>query len=196
MRFSVINYGVGNIFSIKSALERMGIQTYFYKGDGKLEDVDAVLLPGVGNFNAASKKLPRTKLLNFIESGRPLIGICLGMQLFFESSEEGKGRGLSLLPGKVRRLPSTVKVPHIGWNTIEIKRESELTYGLSKESWVYYVHSFYPETDGEWVLATTKYGVEFPCLIQKKNIIGMQFHPEKSAETGRTILQNIVRMIR
>lgn len=196
MRFAIINYSVGNIFSIKTALERIGIKVNLYRDEGSLKEFDAVILPGVGGFATASRKLPREKIIDYIESGKMLIGICLGMQLFFERSEEGEGTGLSIFPGKVKRLPDKVKVPHIGWNTIKIKRKSELTNGINNDSWVYYVHSFYPETNGDWVAATTNYGIEFPCLIHRENIVGMQFHPEKSGNTGRKIIENIVRMIR
>ena len=138
-------------------------------------------------------RFPWRRFARSIRSGKPTLGVCLGLQLFFGRSEEGKAKGLSLLRGRVRRLPSSVKVPQIGWNTLKVERENELVSGLDKEPWVYYVNSYYPETDGKWVVATSDYGVRFPCLVAEKNFYGTQFHPEKSGETGRTILQNFLR---
>ncbi len=160
-----------------------------------MKDSDAVVLPGVGGFRVAAARIPRDELRDLAMSGKPIVGICLGMQLLLESSEEGPGRGLALLPGRVKRLPANVKVPQIGWNTITVRKQTGLTEGLPKECWVYYVHSYYPATAGNWVLATSEYGLEYPCLISKGNLIGTQFHPEKSGRTGRIILRNILRMI-
>jgi glutamine amidotransferase len=128
--------------------------------------------------------------------GKPLFGICLGLQLFFDRSDEGPGEGLGLFPGRVKRLPSTVKVPQIGWNILKIKRSNEFVEQLSDEAWVYYVHSYYPSTQGKWVIATTEYGLEYPALVAEKNILGTQFHPEKSGSAGRAILRNFLRSIR
>ena len=155
-----------------------------------------MVLPGVGGFRAAAKGLPQEELRDLAKSGKPTIGICLGMQLFLERSEEGLGEGLGLFPGAAKRLPPEVKVPQIGWNTIRVKRETEFTQGLPGESWVYYVHSYYPDTKGDWVLATTRYGAEFPAIIGQKNVVGTQFHPEKSGPAGAQILRNILRMAR
>jgi imidazole glycerol-phosphate synthase subunit HisH len=136
------------------------------------------------------------RIRDSVAAGKPLLGICLGLQLFFASSEEGKGTGLTLFPGRVKRLPSSVKVPQIGWNSIKIKRQGELVDGLDQEPWVYYVNSYYPETSGSWVVATSEYGTEFPCLVEGKNVYGTQFHPEKSGPTGRRILQNFLRAVK
>lgn len=189
-----MNYGVGNLFSLRKALSRQGVQTFLSEGGTGLEDADAVVLPGVGGFRMAAMMLPRDALLDYSKSGRPIIGICLGMQLFLENSEEAPGDGLGLVPGRVRRLPGNVKVPQIGWNTIRINKESEITVDLPRESWVYYVHSYYPDTKGDWVLATSHYGVKYPCILSKGNVVGLQFHPEKSGPAGATILRNMVRM--
>ncbi|HLQ20749.1 MAG TPA: imidazole glycerol phosphate synthase subunit HisH [Nitrososphaerales archaeon] len=196
MRFAIVNYGVGNLFSLRTALKREGVETFLAKGKRGLSEADAVVLPGVGGFRAAAKGLPREELRDLAKSGKPTIGICLGMQLFLERSEEGLGEGLGLFPGAARRLPPEVKVPQIGWNTIRVKRETEFTQGLPVESWVYYVHSYYPDTKGDWVLATTRHGTEFPAIIGRKNIVGTQFHPEKSGPAGAQILRNILRMAR
>jgi glutamine amidotransferase len=119
------------------------------------------------------------------------------LQLFFSKSEEGPGKGLGLFPGEVMRFPSTgVKVPQIGWNTLDVKEGSPLTEGLGPEPWVYYVNSYYPSTKGRWVVATTDYGVEFPAMVAEKNVYGTQFHPEKSGETGRRILRSFLREVK
>ena len=196
MRFAIVDYGVGNLFSLRTALQREGVETFLAKGKRGLSAADALILPGVGGFRAAAKALPREELRDLAKSGKPTIGICLGMQLFLERSEEGLGEGLGLFPGAAKRLPPEVKVPQMGWNTIRVKREMEFTQGLPGESWVYYLHSYYPDTKGDWVLATTRYGAEFPAVIGQKNIVGTQFHPEKSGAAGAQILRNILRMVR
>lgn len=181
---------------MRRALQREGVGTFISRKKNELKEADAVVLPGVGGFRAAAKGIPREALRELATSGKLVIGVCLGIQFFLESSEEGPGRGLALLPGVVKRLPSTVKVPHTGWNTLILKKDTELTEGLPETSWVYFVHSYYPKTRGDWVVATTRYGVEFPSLLSKRNIVGAQFHPEKSGPVGSTILRNIVRMAR
>ncbi len=195
MRIALMNYGVGNLYSLRTALGREGVRTFLTGETHRLRDADAVILPGVGGFRVAAERIPRGELRDLAKSGKPFIGICLGMQLFFEGSEEAPGKGLDLIPGRVKRLPHSVKVPQMGWNTIKLKKETELTEGLPRESWVYYVHSYYPETSGDWVLATSEYGVEFPCLLRRGNLIGTQFHPEKSGRAGARILHNILRTL-
>jgi glutamine amidotransferase len=196
MRIEIFNYGAGNLFSIQAALRKEGVETKLTKDGRGIDKADAIVLPGVGSFNQAAKVLPMQKIRDAAKSGMPLLGICLGLQLFFSKSEEGAGRGLSLIPGEVKRLPHSVKVPQIGWNTLEIKRQTDLTDGLGKESWVYYVNSYYPSTSGEWVVATSDYGVQFPTLVSQGNVFGTQFHPEKSGETGGRILRNFLRTVK
>jgi imidazole glycerol-phosphate synthase subunit HisH len=192
----IFNYGAGNLFSIQAALKKEGAVPTVTKTGSKMEEADALLLPGVGSFDQAVNALPMARICDAVRSGKPLMGICLGLQLFFARSEEGTEKGLSFLDGRVRRLPSSVKVPQIGWNTITVRRENELVSGLPRNPWVYYVNSYYPETDGGWVVATSQYGVRFPCLVAEKNIYGTQFHPEKSGPAGRTILQNFLRVVK
>jgi len=197
MRIEIFNYGAGNLFSIQAALRKQGAKTALTKDGKRLDRADAVVLPGVGSFNQAAKMLPMQRIRDAVDSGKPLLGVCLGLQLFFSKSEEGAGRGLALFPGEVKRFRSSgVKVPQIGWNTLTVKRESELTEGLDEESWVYYVNSFYPATKGEWVVATTEYGVEFPAVVSQKSVYGTQFHPEKSGEAGGLILKNFLRAVK
>jgi imidazole glycerol-phosphate synthase subunit HisH len=196
LRFQIFNYGAGNLFSIQSALKKEGVSSSLTRTGTGMEGADALILPGVGSFDQACKALPMARLRDEIKSGKPVLGICLGLQLFFATSEEGSRNGFSLLNGKVKRFPPTVKVPQIGWNTLDVSRSARLVEGVPTNSWVYYVNSFYPETKGRWVAATSKYGVEFPALIEDGNIFGTQFHPEKSGPAGRTILQNFIRAVK
>jgi glutamine amidotransferase len=199
MRIMVFNYGAGNLFSIQAALKKEGATPRVTKTGFGIEDADGIILPGVGSFDQAAKALPMDLLRDTIRAGKPVLGICLGLQLFFSTSEEGSGEGLSLLEGRVRRFSASAstKVPQIGWNTINVKRtENELVDGLPEEPWVYYVNSYYPETNGPWVVASTRYGVEFPSLVAQGSIYGAQFHPEKSGPTGRRILQNFLTAVR
>jgi glutamine amidotransferase len=196
LRVSIFNYGVGNLYSLQVALKRENVEAQLTDKIRKAKGTDALLLPGVGSFREAARKLPRDEIRDMAREGKPLFGICLGLQLFFDRSEEGPGKGLGLFPGRVERLPSTVKVPQIGWNTMKIKEHNEFVEELPDEAWVYYVHSYYPSTQGRWVSATTKYGLEYPALVAEKNILGTQFHPEKSAGAGLTILRNFLGSIR
>lgn len=196
MRVCILNYGVGNLYSLRAALKRENVQPQLVTDVRRARSADALLLPGVGNFREVARRIQREEIQDLAGGGKPLIGICLGLQLFLERSEEGAGRGLGLLPGQVKRLPSTVKVPQIGWNTLTETNPSELVDEIANGSWVYYIHSYYPETSGAWVVATSRYGVEYPTLIAHKNVFGSQFHPEKSGKTGRTILRNIIRLVK
>jgi imidazole glycerol-phosphate synthase subunit HisH len=192
----IFDYGAGNLFSIQAALKKEGVQSTVTKTGKGMGKADALLLPGVGSFDQAAKALPMDGIRDAVRSGKPVLGICLGLQLFFARSEEGHEKGLSLLAGEVRRLPSSVKVPQIGWNTLSVKRENELVKGLADDPWVYYVNSFYPETEGAWVVATSEYGVRFPCVVAERNVFGTQFHPEKSGIAGRAMLQNFIEAVK
>jgi len=196
MRVCILNYGVGNLYSLQAALKRENADSQLVTNVRRARSADALLLPGVGNFREVARKVQREEIRDLAESGKPLIGICLGLQLFFESSEEGSGKGLGLFSGQAKRFPSAVKIPQIGWNTLRVTNPNEIVEGIANESWVYYIHSYYPETSGDWVVATSKYGVEYPTLIARKNVFGSQFHPEKSGKTGRTILRNILRLVK
>jgi imidazole glycerol-phosphate synthase subunit HisH len=196
LRVKVFNYGAGNLYSIQAALRKEGVTPSLTKTGEGIRDADALVLPGVGSFDQAAGSLPMKLTQEVIRSGKPVMGICLGLQLFYSSSEEGSAKGLSLLRGRVRRFPSTVKVPQIGWNTLNVRGGSELTDGVADGSWVYYVNSFVPEAHGPTVVATSRYGVEFPALVTRKNIYGTQFHPEKSGSVGRRVLQNFIRAVR
>jgi glutamine amidotransferase len=196
LEVSIFNYGAGNLYSIQAALRREGVRPRITKDGKRVRNSDALILPGVGSFTQATRMLPIEEIRETIRAGKPVLGICLGLQLFFGRSEEGPGEGLDLIPGSVKRLPDGVKVPQIGWNTVTITKSSELVDGVSEGSWVYYVHSYYPSTRGRWVTATSRYGVDYPCLVASKNIFGTQFHPEKSGISGRRILQNFLKIAR
>ena len=194
----IFDYGVGNLLSLKTALEKAGLQAEIGTSAKELSDADAIALPGVGAFTPAASKLDSVKdtLLNKIQSGTPLLGICLGLQLFFEKSEEGPGNGLSLFTGKNVRLPNTVKVPHMGWNTLNIVKQNELFDGIPEGSYVYFVHSLYPvPADKSIVCTQTEYGTTFTSTIASKNIYGAQFHPEKSGDLGLKILKNFAKIV-
>jgi glutamine amidotransferase len=196
LQVSIFNYGVGNLYSLQAALRREGANPQLTNNLRKAKATDALLLPGVGSFQEAARNIPRVEIRDLARSGKLLFGICLGLQLFFDRSDEGPGKGLGLFPGRIKRLPSTVKVPQIGWNTLNIKNQNEYVEQVPNQAWVYYVHSYYPATEGNWVSATSEYGLEYPTLVAERNILGTQFHPEKSGPTGRTILRNFLHSIR
>lgn len=194
----IFDYGAGNLLSLKIALEKAGLTATIGLTAKELERADAIALPGVGNFVAAAKRLDivRETLHSKIKSGTPLLGICLGLQLFFESSEEGPGRGLMLFKGRNVQLPRIVKVPHMGWNTLSIVKSNELFDGIANGVFVYFVHSLYPiPKDQEIICAKTTYGNTFASAIASKNIYGTQFHPEKSADIGLKILKNFAKSV-
>ena len=194
----IFDYGVGNLLSLRCALEKTGLDVSICRSETELAAADAIALPGVGAFTAASAELEsvRTALMNKIKDGTPLLGICLGLQLFFEESEEGPGKGLSLFKGKSRRLPSSVKVPHMGWNTLRIVNQNELFDGIEDGSYVYFVHSFYPVPIDKTIICTeTEYGATFTSAAASKNVYGTQFHPEKSGDLGLKILRNFAKIV-
>jgi glutamine amidotransferase len=194
----IFDYGVGNLLSLKTALEKVGLEASVVTSAKELRDADAIALPGVGAFTPAASKLDTVKetIINKIQSGAPLLGICLGLQLFFEESEEGPGNGLALFKGKTVRLPSTVKVPHMGWNTLNIIRQNELFDGVAEGSYVYFVHSLYPVPVDKTIVCTqTEYGTTFTSAIACKNVYGTQFHPEKSGDIGLKILKNFAKIV-
>jgi glutamine amidotransferase len=195
----IFDYGVGNLLSLKVALEKVGLKVEISSISEALKKADAIALPGVGNFSAAAKKLEpvRNEILEAVKNGVPLLGICLGMQLFFPRSDEGEGNGLCLYGGKNAWLPNSVKVPHMGWNTLRIVKQTDMLDGIKDESYVYFVHSLYPmPTNKELVCTETDYGTTFTSSVASRNVFGTQFHPEKSGEVGLQILRNFVRMVK
>lgn len=198
---AIIDYGVGNLRSVQKALERVGATAIVTDDPAALDAAQGVVLPGVGAFGDGMANLRARgliePLLRQVWQDKPLLGICLGMQLLFEESEEmGHHRGLGLLPGRVPRFPEgDLKVPHIGWNQLRIT-ECELLDGITDGAHAYFVHSYYvaPEDPAD-VLATTEYGLEFASVVGRGTIFGAQFHPEKSQDVGLRLLSNFARLV-
>lgn len=197
---TIVDYELGNLGSLCKALETAGID---YKISGKKEDLeksDTIILPGVGAFRDAiefieNKDLKET-IRDHVAKGKFIVGICLGMQLFYEKSyENGCYDGLAILKGDVVKLESK-KVPHMGWNNLNIKVSDEITEALSNDDYVYFVHSYYAKGDEEDILASSDYEVMIPAIVRKGNIIGFQFHPEKSGSIGEKILSNLREVIK
>lgn len=199
MKALIIHYGVGNVFSIENAFRRLGFEIDIRsKITGDEREYDCLILPGVGSFTAAVENISlyRGELVDLVTSGIPVLGICLGMQLLFEESEEGPGEGLKVFKGRVKQLPDNVKKPHMGWNKIRKTSESPLLEGIN-EAWVYFNHTYYPALDDlKLKLAETEYGIPFASIIGRGEILGTQFHPEKSSKTGLVLLTNFKNLVR
>ena len=198
----IIDYGAGNIRSVEKALIHIGCEVTVTSDPAVLLAADAAVLPGVGSFGDAMTELRKRDLeapiRAFIEAGKPFLGICLGLQILFESSEESPGvKGLGLLQGKIVRIPAGegLKIPHMGWNSLQVEKEGGLFTGTDTEPYMYFVHSFYLQAENpEIVAATTEYGVTIHASVEKDNLFACQFHPEKSGETGLAILKNFVEL--
>jgi glutamine amidotransferase len=200
-RVAVIDYGMGNLRSVQKAFEHIGIDAEITSDAQIVQNADGAVLPGVGAFADCMKNLSDTGLIPFIKefaaSGRPFLGICLGLQLLFDSSlEGGRFEGLGVLKGRVVPLPKDRIVPHMGWNGLAVLRPDPLFIGLPDEPYVYFVHSFHAEPeDAGIVAATADYGVAVTAAVQQGNVYATQFHPEKSGETGLQILRNFGRLL-
>ncbi len=196
---AVVNYGVGNLRSIRKGLEKSGATVQITHNPKELRSSDAIVLPGVGAFAPAVKNMaPITDVVaEAMNNGKPILGVCLGLQLLFTRSNEGGSvMGLDFISGEVVKLPESLKIPQMGWNTINFANDHPLLEGIKNHSYVYFVHSYYPQpSDPKVIVATTEYGVRFASMVAKKNIFATQFHPEKSSKTGLTILKNFVRII-
>ena len=199
-KVAIFDYGAGNLFSLKVALERNGAHKVMIIQDMKsLNNFDGLVLPGVGNFDPAIKSIEQGKELfvKAIDDYMPMLGICLGMEILFDRSEEGILEGLKILKGDVVILPKQkVKVPHMGWNNLEItRRESKLLEGITNNSWVYFVHSYHISSKNKSIVAaSSEYGISIPAVIEKDNLFGTQFHPEKSGKAGSTMIKNFLKM--
>lgn len=195
---AIIDYGAGNLRSVEKAFSYLGYESCITSSRDEILSASHVVLPGVGSFGEAMHKLRSANLCGTIreaaQEGTPFLGICLGLQLLFEESEESPGeRGLGLFKGKVIKIPHTegLKIPHMGWNSIKINKECPLFLGLNDEPYVYFVHSYYPDAEDENVVcAKTEYGAALKVGVWDKNVFAMQFHPEKSSEVGLTMLKN------
>ena len=199
---AIVDYGMGNLRSVEKAVQRVGGRAAISAEPDAVQEADAVILPGVGAFGDAMQNLRDRQLVdalvNHIQSGKPFLGICLGMHLLFEEGQEmGRHPGLGVLPGKVVRFPAGgLKVPHVGWNQLQILRPSPLLAGVADGSYTYFVHSYHvvPEEESV-VIATTDYGLPYASVVGQGNLLGVQFHPEKSQEIGLRILANFVALV-
>lgn len=199
-RFGIVDYGMGNLQSVRSALERLNCQVQISGDPELLSSADALILPGVGAFGEAMSNLQQRKLVEplrraVIDEGKPILGICLGMQLLADSSEErGNFAGLSLIPGQVRKIPVSqeLRLPHIGWNGVSIRKSDPLFLDIKDGGAFYFVHSYHFECDPECIAGVTDYGAEITAAVQKDRIFGVQFHPERSQRKGLLLLKNFV----
>jgi len=197
---AIIDYDAGNIKSVEKALQALGEEAVITRDKQLLLNADRVILPGVGAFGDAMEKLHAYGLVEVIREivskGIPFLGICLGLQLLFERSDESKGvSGLGLLKGEILRIPDAegLKIPHIGWNSLKFPQKGKLFEGIAEDSYVYFVHSYYLKaTEEDIVKATTEYGVLIHASVEKGNIFACQFHPEKSSDVGLKILRNFI----
>lgn len=202
MRVVIIDYEAGNLASVSHSLKAAGLETQITQDPEEILQARSVILPGVGAFAKGMENLERLGLIpaihEFIASGKLFLGICLGMQLLFtESEEHGLTPGLGILPGRIKRFPAGLKVPHMGWNSLKIVNPGAILKDIPAESYVYFVHSYYAsDYRVEHVASITTYGVEFPSVVCFNNIIGMQFHPEKSSRVGLKILKNFGELVR
>ena len=195
---AIVDYGVGNLFSLNSSLQMIGAESVVTADEAVLRSADKILLPGVGAFEDAAGKLRESGLADLLKElaaeGKPLLGICLGMQMLFEKSfEYGEHEGLGLIPGNVRPIrdviPAEYKIPHIGWNGLHFRKENPLFKYLKEGDCVYFVHSFYASDCEDSIVATSEYGAELTAAVAKGNVYGCQFHPEKSGNVGLAILK-------
>ena len=195
---AIIDYGVGNLFSLKSSLAEIGAEAVVTSDEAVIAAADRIILPGVGAFEDAARKLRESGMADVVKkeaaAGKPILGICLGMQLMFDKSYEyGEHEGLGLISGAVRPIadviPADYKIPHIGWNALEFKKETPLFKYINNGDYVYFVHSFYAADCSESTLAVTEYGAELTAAAANGNVYGCQFHPEKSGNIGLNILR-------
>ena len=198
---AVVDYDAGNVKSVEKAFEKLGAKHILTSDPAEIAKADAVILPGVGNFGDCVSKLKERgldiALQEYAASGKPFLGICVGLQLLFDESEESPGvKGLSILPGKIKRFPGSadLKVPQIGWNDI-VESKGRLLEGINKETYFYFVHSYYLECeDTSIVTSRTEYGITYDSSVEKGNVFATQFHPEKSSDAGLKVLSNFLKI--
>lgn len=196
---ALIDYNVGNLFSVKNALEYVGEESVITRDRVEVEKADAIIIPGVGAFPDAMRELEKTGLVQIIKEQakvKPLLGICLGMQLLFEKSYEFEEcPGLGLIDGEVKLIPAEgLKIPHMGWNALRYKNPCTMLEGVEEGKYVYFVHSYMAFTREENIAAYVEYGAQVPALVHKGNVYGAQFHPEKSSEPGLMMLKNFCKL--
>ena len=197
---AIIDYGVGNLRNVYMAFKRMNKEAVITSREEDITASSGIVLPGVGAYRDAMKSLRDTGLIPCIkacaDANKPLLGICLGMQLLYEKSyEDGEYKGLGLLKGEIVKLQVPYKVPHMGWNRLDKRREDSMLEGFESGEYAYFVHSYYLETaEKDQIILTADYGVQVPALVRKNNLVGMQFHPEKSSTTGEKLLRNFIKL--
>ena len=194
---AIVDYGIGNLGSVTKGFRRAGAEVELTGDPALLRRADALVLPGDGAFGATMDEIEARGLVPLLREavaeGKPLLGICIGMQLLFEESEEhGRHRGLGVLPGGVRRFDDALTVPHMGWNTLRARRAHPLLDGVADGAHVYFVHSYYCDAPDEVVVATSDYGGDFAAIVGRDNVLGLQFHPEKSQAVGLRLVANFV----
>jgi imidazole glycerol phosphate synthase glutamine amidotransferase subunit len=199
MNVMLIDYGAGNVTSVERALARLGARSQRSHSPECIAKAEALLLPGVGHYAALIRALDeralRAPLLDALQRGIPFLGVCLGLQALYETSEEAPElSGLHLLPGSVRSLPAIAKLPHMGWNQLKLTRSSRLLEGVSADAYFYFAHSFAVTSVNSEAVALSNHGADFAAVIEKQNIFAVQFHPEKSGEPGAQLLQNFLRL--
>ncbi|NPV49917.1 MAG: imidazole glycerol phosphate synthase subunit HisH [Candidatus Methanofastidiosum sp.] len=197
VKIGIIDYGMGNLKSVYKAFRFLKAEPIFIDKEEDFNNCDGFILPGVGAFEDGMKNLaPFIKVLKKEVETKPILGICLGMQMLFSDSEEnGFFKGLNLIPGSVKKLPEGLKVPHMGWNSIEFLDDDPLLMGIKNESYFYFVHSYAPFCGPDYALGETEYGIKFPSIVAKEFIYGTQFHPEKSGESGLKLLKNYISIV-
>jgi len=196
---AIFDYGAGNIFSLKNSLEKVGATVDIITNFDDENTYSGLLLPGVGNFDPAMNSIRDFSKIKFRDyvGNMPVLGICLGMEMFFEKSEEGKEKGLNVINGEVIVLPPAMKVPHMGWNDLEIKKSGKILEGVENGSWVYFVHSYRVKPESNYVItAESDYGIKVPAVVESDNFFGTQFHPEKSSIVGKLMLENFLKECR
>jgi imidazole glycerol phosphate synthase glutamine amidotransferase subunit len=199
MRIALLDYGAGNVPSVERALHRLGAESQRATTAEHVANAEALLLPGVGHFETLMRALDdrnlRAPLLDAIGRGVRFLGICLGLQALYAASDEAPDlAGLQLLPGRVRSLPSVVKLPHMGWNRLLVKHKSQLLEGVDADAYFYFAHTYAAINEAKETVAACSYGTEFVAVLEKENICAVQFHPEKSGEAGARVLRNFLRL--
>ena len=195
-KITIIDYGMGNLYSVQNALRSIGAEPVVTSDAAVIAQAEKILLPGVGAFGDCMANLEKSGLIHVImdslHSGKPFLGICLGMQLLFEGSDEAPGvKGLGFFKGQVRLLHTELKIPHMGWNSLKIRPEAKLFRGIEDGSYVYFVHSYYLKAEDESIVAaSTEYGTVIHASVERENVFACQFHPEKSSDVGLKILKN------
>jgi len=200
MKIAIVDYGAGNLPSVERALTRLGVDIERAAEPDQVASAQAIVLPGVGHFGAFVEGLRERSLTASLraafDSGKPVLGICLGLQAMFAKSEEAPGQpGLALFPEEVRALPTTVKSPHIGWNQLRRLHQSKLLRGLPEDAYFYFAHSYAAPAFAGYTVAACDHGFQFAAVIERDNLAGVQFHPEKSGETGAQVLRNFLEWI-